>query len=204
MLVQRPTYPEHIALTHDLDADDVRRVLRGDSAAFEGIVHRWQKPLLNLAWRSCRRRELAEDLAQEALLKIFRALASWRADSSFSTWIFAIALNHYRSRLRRSPLEILGLEAAREFPDPRADPGASRPDDPAEALRRAVVTLPPRYREAIVLHYFADQDVRSSAAILGIAEGTLKARLVRARALLARNPSVVLLAGPSAEQPQHG
>jgi RNA polymerase sigma-70 factor (ECF subfamily) len=191
-------------LTPDPDADDVRRVLRGESAAFEGIVRRWQKPLFNLAWRMCRRRELAEDLAQEAFLKIFRALGSWRADASLSTWIFAIALNHYRSRLRRTPLETLGLQAAREFPDPRSDPSAAHFDARAEAVRRAVVALPPRYREAIVLHYFGDQDVRSSAAILDIAEGTLKARLVRARALLARSLGEVPLAETSSEEPQHG
>jgi RNA polymerase sigma-70 factor (ECF subfamily) len=183
-------------LTLDPDADDVRRVLRGESAAFEGIVKRWQKPLLNLAWRSCRRRELAEDMAQEAFLKIFRSLEDWRADSSFSTWIFAIALNHYRSRLRRTPLEVLGLDSAREMADPRSEPEAARADDPAETVRRAVAALPPRYREAIVLYYFGDQDVRGSAAILGVAEGTLKARLARARALLARS-----LGGQSRSEP---
>jgi RNA polymerase sigma-70 factor (ECF subfamily) len=188
-------------LTLDPDADDVRRVLQGESAAFEGIVRRWQKPLLNLAWRSCRRRELAEDMAQEAFLKIFRSLDRWRADSSFSTWIFAIALNHYRSRLRRTPLEILGLEAARELPDPHSVSEATSAGDPAETVRRAVAALPPRYREAIVLYYFGDQDVRGSAAILGVAEGTLKARLARARALLARslggrNPGEQARSGP--------
>ena len=170
----------------------MRRVLQGESAAFEGIVRRWQKPLLNLAWRSCRRRELAEDMAQEAFLKIFRSLDRWRADSTFGTWVFAIAINHYRSRLRRTPLEILGIETARDLPDPRSKLEDRLAGDSAETVRRAVVTLPPRYREAIVLHYFGDRDVRGCAAILGVAEGTMKARLARARALLARS-----LAGPS-------
>jgi RNA polymerase sigma-70 factor (ECF subfamily) len=187
-------------LTPDPDADAVRRVLAGETAAFEGIVLRWQKPLLNLAWRSCRQRELAEDLAQEALLKVFRALRSWRGESSFSTWIFAIALNHYRARLRRTPLQLLGIEAAGELADPIPAPEA----DAAERLRRAVVTLPTKYREAIVLHYFAGQDVRSAAAILRIAEGTLKARLSRARALLARSLGTNASDGTAVEEPQHG
>jgi RNA polymerase sigma-70 factor (ECF subfamily) len=188
----------------DEDADDVRRVLQGESAAFEDIVRRWQKPLVNLAWRSCRSRELAEDMAQEAFLKIFRALGSWRADSSFSTWIFAIALNHYRSRLRRTPMELLGLESARELADPRSGSDAARANDPAEAVRRAVAVLPPRYREAIVVHYFGEHDVRRSAEILNVAEGTLKARLARGRALLARSLGVAPQAGPAAEEAQHG
>ena len=174
----------------------MRRVLEGESAAFEGIVRRWQKPLLNLAWRSCRRRELAEDMAQEAFLKIFRSLDRWRGESSFSTWVFAVALNHYRSRLRRTPLEILGLESARNLPDPRSSLEDGLASDLAENVRSAVARLPPRYREAIVLRYFGDRDVRSCAAILRVAEGTFKARLARARALLARS-----LAGPSRSTP---
>jgi len=189
-------------LTLDTDADDVQRVLAGESAAFEGIVRRWQKPLFNLAWRSSRQRELAEDMTQEALLKIFRSLGRWRGDSSFSTWAFAIALNHYRSRLRRSPLRMLGLEAASEPRDPRSEPASGGSAE--EALRRAVVGLPPRYREAIVVHYLDQQDVRQSAALLGISEGTLKARLFRARALLARSLGVSTRIDTSREEPQHG
>jgi RNA polymerase sigma-70 factor (ECF subfamily) len=74
-------------------------------------------------------------------------------------------------------------------------------------VQRAVAALPPRYREAIVLHYFGDQDVRGSAAILGVAEGTLKARLARARALLARSLGPQARSGPVAapeENAQHG
>ena len=71
-------------------------------------------------------------------------------------------------------------------------------------MRRAVVGLPPRYREAIVLHYFGDRDVRESAALLGIAEGTLKARLARARALLARCLGMHAPDGAAAEEAQHG
>jgi RNA polymerase sigma-70 factor (ECF subfamily) len=189
-------------LTLDPDADDVRRILAGQSAAFEGIVRRWQKPLLNLAWRSCRRRELAEDMTQEALVKIFRSLGRWKGDARFSTWAFAIALNHYRSRLRRSPRQILGLEAAHALADPRSEAGGE--SAAAEALRHAVQGLPPRYREAIVVHYLDDQDVRESAAVLGIAEGTLKARLARARALLARSLGVLPHGDPTQEEPQHG
>lgn len=190
-------------MTLDPDADDVRRVLSGESAAFEGIVRRWQKPLVNLAWRSCRERGLSEDMAQEAFVKVFRKLGTWRADSSFSTWIFAVALNHYRSRLRRTPLEILGLDAVRELADPRSRTEARGANGPDEDVRRAVAGLPPRYREAIVLHYFRGQDVRSASEILGIAEGTLKARLSRARALLARSLGTETLSRP-AEEPQHG
>jgi len=189
-------------LTPDPDADDVQRVLAGESAAFEGIVRRWQRPLYNLAWRSCRRRELAEDMTQEAFVKVFRSLPSWRADARFSTWIHAVALNHFRSRLRRTPRQVLGLEAARAQPDPKSEREVE--SAPAEALRHAVTGLPPRYREAIVVHYLDQQDVRESAAILGISEGTLKARLSRARALLARSLGITPRTDTTREEPQHG
>ncbi len=186
----------------DPDAQDVRRVVAGETAAFEGIVRRWQKPLLDLAWRSCRRRDLAEDLAQEAFVKIFRALPGWRAESSFSTWIFAIALNHYRARLRRTPLQLLGLEAAGALVDPAT--AGEEEGEATVAVQRAVAGLPRRYREPIVLHYFLGQDVRHAAAILGIAEGTLKARLARARSLLARSLGAPRSERPPAGEIQHG
>jgi hypothetical protein len=70
---------------------DVERVLSGDVLAFERIVHRWQKPLLNLAYRFCRDRSRAEEMAQEAFLRAYRALGLWRKDAMFSTWLFALA-----------------------------------------------------------------------------------------------------------------
>ena len=67
------------------DRSDVDRVLAGDSDAFEGIVSRWLGPLVNFVYRFCGERGRAEDLAQEAFLKAYRCLASWRRESAFST-----------------------------------------------------------------------------------------------------------------------
>src|SRR5580698_5029703 len=86
------------------DLADVNRVLAGDARAFEGIVRRWQGPLVNMAWRYCRDRSRAEELAQEAFIRAWRGLSSWRRESSFSTWLFALAANVFRSELKRIPL----------------------------------------------------------------------------------------------------
>ena len=167
------------------DDADVARVVAGDLAAFEGIVRRWQRPMISLAWRYCRDRAMAEDLAQEAFLKAFRAMATFRGDSSFSTWLTSIALNTYRSRLRTEGPPLLGVDITHVAVEPLALRGLQE-EERSEAVRRAVSTLPPRYRDAIVMYYFQERDLAESARILGVAEGTLKARLHRGRELLKR------------------
>jgi RNA polymerase sigma-70 factor (ECF subfamily) len=103
------------------DQADVEKVLAGDVAAFEGIVRRWQRPLVNLAYRFCHDRGRAEEMAQEAFLRAYRGLAGWRRDAAFSTWLFAIATNVYRSELRRIPAVTVSLEVAAEVRDPRVE-----------------------------------------------------------------------------------
>src|SRR6185436_11203039 len=68
----------------------VNRVLKGDLSAFAGIVQRWQGPLVNLAYRFCRDRGRAEEMAQEAFVRAFRRLNTWRREATFSTWLFAL------------------------------------------------------------------------------------------------------------------
>ena len=96
-------------------------MLAGDTAAFTKLVQRWQGPLVNLAWRFCRDRERAEDMAQEAFLRAYRNLSQWRREAAFSTWLFALATNLYRSELKRIPATILSLDEIAEPTDPRLD-----------------------------------------------------------------------------------
>src|SRR6202167_5183248 len=103
---------KNAALSQDLA--DVERVLAGEAQAFTGIVRRWQGPLVNMAWRYCRDRGRAEELAQEAFLRAWRNLASWRHESSFSTWLFALAANVYRSDLKRFPTVNVPMEDVAE------------------------------------------------------------------------------------------
>jgi RNA polymerase sigma-70 factor, ECF subfamily len=163
----------------------VERVLAGDVSAFEGLVRLWQGPLVNLAYRFCRDRSRAEDMAQEAFLRAFRALSTWRADSAFSTWLFALAVNVYRSELRRVPTALPLDELAER--GLAATQGLAVEEDERERLvRRAVQALPLKYREAVILFYFHEADVPAAARSLGLPEGTVKTRLSRARELLRR------------------
>lgn len=160
------------------------RVLAGDPSAFASIVQRWQGPLVNLAYRFCRDRSRAEDMAQEAFLRAFRALSKWRREAAFSTWLFALATNLYRSEIRRIPLE---GELPGDIPEsahPKSLEEVVTRDDHAQVVRRAVQSLPAKYREAVILFYFHDMDVSLAARSLGLPEGTVKARLSRGRDML--------------------
>ena len=168
------------------DLADVERVLAGDVRAFEGIVRRWQGPLINMAWRYCRDRGRAEEMAQEAFLRAWRGLGQWRRDGSFSTWLFALAANVFRSELKRFPTVTVPLEAKPEPTGPAVQLSEIQEKSLHDALRRAVLALPLRYREPVILFYFHEMDVAQAAAIMHLPEGTMKARLSRARALLRR------------------
>lgn len=166
------------------DQADVERVLSGDIAAFESLVRRWQGPLVNLAYRFCRDRARAEDMAQEAFLRAYRALGLWRRDATFSTWLFALATNLYRSELARIPPRTVSLEDAPALRDSRTIDGGLEERDRDHVVRQAVLSLPPKYRDAMTLFYFHDMDVAAAARSLGLPEGTIKARLSRGREIL--------------------
>lgn len=166
------------------DQTAVERVLAGDVDAFELIVHRWQAPLINLAYRFCHDRGRAEDMAQEAFLRAYRALGQWRKDAAFSTWLFALATNLYRSEIKRIPPRAVALDAVAAPRDSRPFDGGLEEADRDRTVRRAVLALPPKYREALTLFYFHSLDVAAAAGSLGVPEGTVKARLSRAREIL--------------------
>lgn len=181
------------------DRDDVRAVLAGDLSAFEGIVRRWQGPLVNMAYRFARDRGRAEDMAQEAFLRAYRALAAWREDAAFSTWLFALAANLYRAELRRIPANTVSFDDVTELPDARAAGGQLEHRDRERAVRGAVQALPAKYREALILFYFHDMDVSAAARSLGVPEGTVKARLSRGRAILSGKLAARFAAPPLKE-----
>ena len=170
----------------DQDDVDIRRVVAGDLDAFEGIVRRWQRRIVSLAWQFCRDRAMAEDMAQEVFIKVYRSLASFRGESTFSTWLTSIALNTCRSRVRTDSRHMTTLDPARTVAVGSGTERDAEVRQRDEAVRRAVLTLPELYRDAILMFYFEEKDLAGTARVLGIPEGTLKARLHRGRELLKR------------------
>ncbi len=181
------------------DQVEVEKVLAGDIDAFELIVRRWHRPLINLAYRFCRDTGRAEEMAQEALLRANRALNQWRKESVFSTWLFALATNVYRSELARIPAKAISIEEAGEMQDMRA---ADRRFEEVDhrTVREVVLTLPAKYRDAVILFYFHEMDISAAAKSLRVPAGTVKARLSRARDILRCKLSRVLVPQESKER----
>jgi RNA polymerase sigma-70 factor (ECF subfamily) len=172
----------------------VARVLTGDVDAFAGIVDRWQRPLVNLAYRFCGDAGRAEELAQEAFLRAYRGLHTFRGDAAFSTWLFALATNLYRSELGRIPPRCVAFVDTAEPADPCSISDVHDRRERDRSIRRAVLALPAKYRDALILFYFHEMDVTEAARSLGLPEGTVKARLHRGRELLrAKLPKLLAL-----------
>ncbi len=156
----------------------------GDQNAVRAMVSRKLPRLLGLATRILGDRTEAEDVAQEAFLRIWRQAGSWRSgEARFDTWLHRVALNLCTDTLRRR------RETYVAEPPERADPGAAPGANIAareerDAIRRAIDALPERQREAIVLQYYQELSNLEAAAAMGISVEALESLLSRGRRAL--------------------
>jgi len=156
----------------------------GDVEAFGGLIRRYQQDAFRLAYLITRNNAEAEDAAQDAFLKAYRALGSFRAGGSFRAWLLAIVANEARNRLRsssrRTTLETRSA-AERSSPDPAPSPeGAFLAEEERAALALALARLPEADRTVIAYRYFLHLSESEMAETLGCARGTVKSRLSRA------------------------
>lgn len=169
------------------DADQVLvdRAKRGDQEGIRLLVEKYQRRVIGLAWGLLGSRPDAEDVAQEAFLRAFRNIGSFRGQSAFRTWLFQIAINAARTYRRTRdgrPEDPRG--GAMEFD---ATPGAGsleRAVIARDRVRRALATLPADLREAVVLRDVNGLDYREIAETLGVPMGTVESRIFRGRARL--------------------
>ncbi len=181
------------------DIELVRQALEGSDTAYSDLLGRFQRPVFSLIRRMVLDPALAEDLAQEAFLKAFRALGSFDQSRKFSSWLFKIAHNTTIDYLRKKQLDTVALETADSeqpdlvavIPDSRAEsPEASAHSrDMAQALEQALMSLRPAYREVIVLRFQEGLAYEEIAEITGLPLGTVKTHLHRARNGMARHLS---------------
>nr|WP_179401498.1 RNA polymerase sigma factor [Burkholderia guangdongensis] len=168
----------------DPDAELVARVGRREASAIRALIARKLPRLLALATRMLGDRMEAEDVAQEAFMRIWRQAPHWKTgDAKFDTWLHRVALNLCYDRLRGHREE--PAETLPDAPDPAAAPDArldARARD--ERVRAALAALPARQREALVLTYYQELSNIDAAGLMGISVDALESLLARARRTL--------------------
>jgi RNA polymerase sigma-70 factor (ECF subfamily) len=162
----------------------VERCLRGELGAFEALYKAHSGRLYSLACRMLGNTADAEDLLQEIFLSAHRKLESFRGDSALGTWLYRLAMNqildHVRSRAGRTRQLTDGLDDATSIADAGAHRLADRAIDRID-LERALAELPEGSRAAFLLHDVEGLEHREVADVLGIAEGTSKSQVHKAR-----------------------
>jgi len=174
------------------DASLVQRTLRGETAAYNVLVQRYQRQVHNLIYKMVANAEDTGDLVQDTFLRAYGALASFRQDASFLTWLYKIASNLaidlMRSRRAKAALSLdAELDDGRE---PAATDRAFSPEDSAvrgavsDVVRRAIVNLPDRYRRVVIMRHLQGLSIDEIAVDLDLPSGTVKTHLFRAREML--------------------
>jgi len=170
------------------DAEERQLVTRsaaGDHDAFRQLVLRHHRRVVNIAYRALGDSSLAEDVAQEVFVKVYRHLPGYRHDKPFVHWLHRITANAVTDVVRRRH-SLLSLDALEQAPAG----GQADPQDVAArhavqlAVRRAIANLPSHYRDAVALQVFHDLSYEDIAAILEIPIGTVMSRLNVAKRLL--------------------
>jgi RNA polymerase sigma-70 factor (ECF subfamily) len=179
------------------DADDleaIRAVLSGQTDAFRHLVDKYSGSVFNLAYRMTGNAADAEELAQDAFLQAYARLGDFRVGARFHPWLYTIALNLCRNRVRRGALvKWVPLQSDRGDGHPTTIDVASVAPNPEEAfldqegeqrLTRAIQALPEKYREVFLLRQSQGLSYEEIAGITGLPMGTVEVRLFRARRLL--------------------
>jgi len=173
----------------------IASILGGESQLFHDLIRPYERSVYMMALSFLHNEADAEDVAQEAFLKAFRNLKSFRGEAKFGTWLISITLNEARSRIRRK--KILRMESIDEPPEEQGhiSPALLRDwkEIPSEALERhevrlmlqeAVAALPTIYRETFMLRDVEELSIAETAEILSVTTVTVKVRLHRARMML--------------------
>jgi len=177
------------------DASDtslVQRVQRGDRGAFDALVLKYQHKVVKLVMRYVRNPAEAEDVAQEAFIKAYRALPNFRGDSAFYTWLYRIAINTAKNAIvarDRNPVDFdLDLtdpdepyDMQNRLKDPDTPEGLVLTDEIRSTVNAAMEALPEDLRTAIVLRELEGLSYEDIAARMGCPVGTVRSRIFRAR-----------------------
>jgi RNA polymerase sigma-70 factor (ECF subfamily) len=174
------------------DAQVMLRVRDGDDAAFNYLVERYRRAMISFMFRMVHNAAIAEELAQEVFLRVYRSRAGYAADAKFTTWLYRIAtnlaVNHARDHKHERPEEKASLDEVDEDTGMSLDVADDRPNVEQEllrserlrAIRKQVEALPERQRIAVMMHKYQELDYRQIAEVLHLSESATKSLLFRA------------------------
>ncbi len=174
------------------DAQIMLRVKTGDDSAFEYLVQKYRRPMLSFMYRFAHNSAVAEDLAQEVFLRVYRSREKYEASAKFTTWLYRIAsnlaVNHARDTRHERPENTVSLDE----PDPESGLTMDVPDNSLtaeqaivrrerlSAIRQRVEALPERQKMALIMHKYQQMDYRQIAEALKLSESAIKSLLFRA------------------------
>lgn len=195
----RRSLPKVPPLPFDSEAQFVARLQAHDERAFNELVEAFGGRVYRLVYRMLGRRDEAEDMAQEVFVQVFKAVGQFRGDSKLSTWVYRISVNLCKNRAKyllrrhdeaRTELEPVAERAALSQAKGVTQGELDQPDHVVEGyqveriVQQCISELEPDFREALVLRDVENLTYEEIAEITGMAEGTVKSRIHRARTLL--------------------
>ena len=185
--------PGHRAeLDPNSDAAIMLRVAEGDEASFNYLAQKYHRPMIHFLYRMVGNQAIAEELAQEVFLRVYRARSSYRAEARFTTWLYRIAtnlaVNHARDTRHERAAQTVYLDAPDEETGTTPDLADDEPtveqrlvrDERMAAIRRHVMALPERQRMAVLMHKYQGMDYRQIGEVLKLSESATKSLLFRA------------------------
>jgi RNA polymerase sigma-70 factor, ECF subfamily len=174
------------------DAEIMLRVREGDDSGFDLLIEKYRRPIVHFMFRMVHNQAVAEELAQEVFLRVYRSRASYRAEAKFSTWLYRIATNLGVNYARDTRHERNAHAVYLDQPDPETgttpDVADSTPtieqdllrEERLRSIRQHVLALPERQRTAVLMHKYQDLDYKEIGAVLKLSESATKSLLFRA------------------------
>jgi len=174
------------------DAAIMLRVAAGDEAGFNYLVNRYHRPMISFLYRMVHSQAVAEELAQEVFLRVYRSRESYRAEAKFTTWLYRIAtnlaVNHARDTKYERTAQNVYLDAADEETGTTPEIADDEPtveqrllrDERMAAIRKHVMALPERQRMAVLMHKYQGMDYKQIGDVLKLSESATKSLLFRA------------------------
>jgi len=174
------------------DAAIMLRVAAGDEDSFNYLVRKYNRPMIHFLFRMVRNQAVAEELAQEVFLRVYRSRESYRAEAKFTTWLYRIAtnlaVNHARDTRHERSAQTLYLDQPDEESGTTPDLADDEPSaeqhlmqkERMAAIRVHVMALPERQRMAVVMHKYQGMDYREIGDVLKLSESATKSLLFRA------------------------